>query len=133
MSLPKGFEKEPAKPKGTLPKGSDGTPKMGKGTKIAGIVVLSFIILFAIGYAYEDSTGLNMITGEKKTSGVGADKWGQSSSSGYSSNSVYDVYDRKTSECSRYGSPGNFASMDHQFAWNDCMNSANSWLNNNLP
>ena len=117
----------------SLPKGSDGTPKMGKGTKIAGIGVLGFIVFFAIGYAYEDSTGLNMISGEKKTSGVGADKWTTSSSSGYSSNSVYDVYDSKVSACDRFGSPGSFASMDHQFAWNDCINNANSWLNNNLP
>jgi len=110
-----------------------GTPQLGKGTKIAGIGVLIFIIFFAIAYVYEDQTGLNFATGERKTSGVGADKWGTSSSSGYSSNSVYDVYDSKVSACDRFGSPGNFASMDHQFAWNDCMNSANSWLNNNLP
>ncbi len=117
----------------SLPKGSDGPPTLDKRTKIIGIVVLAFIIFFAIAYVYEDTTGLNFVTGERKTSGVGADKWGQSSSSGYSSNSVYDVYDGKVSSCDRYGSPGNFASMDHQFAWNDCMNSANSWLNNNLP
>ncbi len=128
MSLPKGFEKKPGKPKGF-----DGTPKMGKGTKIFGICVLCFVLFVAIGIAYEGTTGLNMATGEKKTSGVGADKWGQSSSSGYSSNSVYDVYDSKVSSCDRYGSPGNFPSMENQFAWNDCMNSANSWLNNNLP
>ncbi len=128
MSLPKGFEKKPGKPKG-----SDGTPTMGKGMKVISLISLAFIIFVTIAYVYEDTTGLNFATGERKTSGVGADKWGQSSSSGYSSNSVYDVYDSKVSSCDRYGSPGNFASMDHQFAWNDCMNSANSWLNNNLP
>jgi len=101
---------------------------MGKVTKVLGICVLSFVLFVAIGIVYEGSTGLNMITGEKKTSGVGADKWEQSPS-----NDVYDVYDRKISECDRFGSPGNFASMDSQFAWNDCMNKANSWLNNNLP
>jgi len=48
---------------------------VGKGTKILGIGVGVFIIFVIIGIAYESSTGLNMITGEKKTSGVGADKW----------------------------------------------------------
>jgi len=110
-----------------------GTPQLGKGTKVIGIIVLAFVLFVGIGIAYESSTGLNMVTGEKKTSGAGADKWETSSSSGYSSNSVYDVYDSKVNACDRYGSPGNFASMNQQFAWNDCMNNANSWLNNNLP
>jgi len=50
-----------------------------------------------------------------------------------SENSVYDVYDRKISKCNSYGSPGNFVSTDNQFAWNNCMNNAQTWLNNNLP
>ena len=118
----------------SLPKGSTPTGKGRIGTKILGICVLSFVLFMVIGIAYEGTTGLNMLTGEKKTSGVGADKWEQSSSiTSSSSNNVYDTYDRKVSECARFGSPGNFASMDSQFAWNDCMNNANSWLNNNLP
>ena len=118
----------------SLPKGSEGNPKMGKGTKIIGIIVLAFVIFVAVAYVYEDTTGLNMATGERKTSGVGADKWEQAtSSSGYSGNSVYDVYDREISKCNSYGSPGNFASMDPQFAYNDCMNNVQTWLNNNLP
>ncbi len=32
---------------------------------------------FGIGIAYESTTGLNMLTGEKKASGAGADKWSQ--------------------------------------------------------
>jgi len=50
---------------------------LGKGTQIFGIIVGAFVVLFVVGYAYESSTGLNMLTGEKKTSGVGADKWTQ--------------------------------------------------------
>ena len=48
-----------------------------KGTKIAAMIVVPFVLFIAIGMVYESSTGLNMITGEKKTSGVGADKWGE--------------------------------------------------------
>ncbi|MGI0021823.1 MAG: excalibur calcium-binding domain-containing protein [Nitrososphaeraceae archaeon] len=48
---------------------------MSKGAKIAGIIVGIFALIAIIGYGYEATTGLNMITGEKKTSGVGADKW----------------------------------------------------------
>jgi len=54
-------------------------------------------------------------------------------SKNYSEDDVYTQWEDMQSACSRYGSPNNFASMDMQFAWNDCMNSANSWLNNNLP
>jgi|TARA_B110000495_G_C22795116_1_gene464595 hypothetical protein len=118
----------------SLPKGSSDNPKAGKGTKIIGIVVLAFVVFVAVGVTYESTTGLNMATGERKTSGAGADKWEQTtSSSGYSGNSVYDIYDREASKCNSYGSPGNFASMDNQFAWNNCMNNAQTWLNNNLP
>lgn len=48
---------------------------MAKRTKIVGICAGSFVIFAIIGIAYESFTGLNMLTGEKKTSGVGADKW----------------------------------------------------------
>lgn len=47
---------------------------MGKGTKIAGAVVGIFAVIAVVGYAYESTTGLNMITGEKKIYGVGADQ-----------------------------------------------------------
>ncbi len=43
--------------------------------KIAALIVVPFVLFIAIGVVYESSTDLNMITGEKKTSGVGADKW----------------------------------------------------------
>ncbi len=108
----------------SLPKGSDGMRK-GKVVKVIGIILFGFFLFVIIGSVYEGATGLDMRTGEKKTS--------SSLTSSSSSNNVYDIYDRKTSECNRYGSPGNFPSMENQFAWNDCMNSANSWLNNNLP
>ncbi len=52
---------------------------MGKKTAISGVIVIAFAIFVGIGIAYESTTGLNMITGEKKTSGVGADKWTQTS------------------------------------------------------
>lgn len=50
-------------------------------TKIFGIIVAIFVIFTIIGIAYESTTGLNMLTGEKKTSGVGADKWTEEESS----------------------------------------------------
>ena len=46
---------------------------------------------------------------------------------------VYTEWEDMQSSCSSYGSPGNFGSTDMQFAWDDCMNKADSWLNNNLP
>ena len=48
---------------------------MGNKTKIFGIIVGIFVIFTIVGIAYESATGLNMLTGEKKTSGAGADKW----------------------------------------------------------
>jgi len=52
---------------------------LGKASKIdkiiAGVIVV--LAVLAVGYVYEYSTGLSIFTGEKKTSGVGSDKWTQ--------------------------------------------------------
>jgi len=40
---------------------------------IAAVIIVSAVL--AVGYVYEYSTGLSILTGEKKTSGVGSDKW----------------------------------------------------------
>lgn len=44
-------------------------------TKYFGIATGIFVIFVIVGIAYESTTGLNMLTGERKTSGAGADKW----------------------------------------------------------
>jgi len=46
--------------------------------KIIAAVIIVSAVLF-VGYVYEYSTGLSILTGEKKTSGVGSDKWTETS------------------------------------------------------
>jgi hypothetical protein len=50
---------------------------MKKGTRNIAIAVGVFVVIIGVGLAYESATGLHMLTGEKKTSGVGSDKWKQ--------------------------------------------------------
>lgn len=105
---------------------------MGKIGIILGISVLSFAMFVVIAIIYESSTGLNMLTGEKKTSGVGADKWEKTSSpknSYTNEDEIYGIWDKMQRECDlNFGSPSyGFSSQQKQMAWNDCMNKANTW------
>jgi hypothetical protein len=58
--------------------------------KIAAMIVVPFVLFIAIGVVYESSTDLNMITGEKKTSGVGAEKWGEEEISKITDSATYN-------------------------------------------
>lgn len=53
--------------------------KIGKGTKILGIAVGILVVITIIGITYESMTGVDTITGERKTTGIGSEKWEEES------------------------------------------------------
>ena len=43
------------------------------------------------------------------------------------------MLEKMQDKCNEFGSPGNFESDEMKLGWNDCMQEANEWLENNFP
>lgn len=43
------------------------------------------------------------------------------------------MLEKMQDKCNEFGSPGNFESDEMKLGWNDCMQEANEWLQNNFP
>jgi hypothetical protein len=43
------------------------------------------------------------------------------------------MLEKMQDKCNEFGSPGNFESDEMKLRWNDCMQEANKWLENNFP